>query len=295
MKHPAKQNQHKLPQVYMRQFGYEKNGHSKVSVLKIGEKFTRQKSIESFLAEINIFDIESDNPEIVRIFEALNGAFENEYLNMISEINENGELSEKSYSILLQFIPNLIARSDQMRELVTDLMNTDAKTNFLKIICAHKAKDFEDLENQGFYRVMADSPVDNSIINRALVFFTDYLFRRTGYYDIVIIESQEGKPWFTTDNPVVFENRMHKFEMMGKDSEIYFPLSPKYLIYLHYRDSDDKENILRQLEKNKIHLATDDQNMELQQKIMKNAHQYVIIEGELKHKINTAYNSGFAQ
>ena len=54
MKHPTNQNQDKLPQVYMKQFGYDYKGHPKVSVLQVGEKFTRQKSIESFLSETNI-------------------------------------------------------------------------------------------------------------------------------------------------------------------------------------------------------------------------------------------------
>lgn len=61
MKNPPKQNQHKLPQVYMREFGYDYKGQKKVSVLKIGEKFIRQKSIESFLSETNIFKIKSEN------------------------------------------------------------------------------------------------------------------------------------------------------------------------------------------------------------------------------------------
>jgi len=284
MKSPEKQNQHKLPQVYMRQFGYEKNGHFKVSVLKAGEKHTRQKSIESFLSDTNIFDIESDNPKIVRSFEELNGQFENHYLSMISDLDENSELSEKSFALLLQFIPNLIARSDQMRDVITELLNSDVKTNFLRIICAHKAKSFEDLEKQDFYRFMADNAVHNGIINRALLFFTDYLFQRTAHFDIVIIKSQDGKPWYTTDNPIIFENRMHKFEIMDKDSEVYFPLSPKYLLYLHFSEADDKENPLRHLENNKIHIASDEQNIALQQKIMKNAHQYVIIDGEFKYK-----------
>lgn len=244
----------------MRQFGYAHKGQYKVSVLQVGEKFMRQKSVESFLSEINVFDIESEQPEIGRIFEKLNGEFENEYLNMIADLEKHGKLSEKSYSILLQFIPNLIARSDSMRELITELLQSDVKHNILKMFCAHRAKSFADLENQDFYRVMADTPTDCNVVNRALIFFTEYLFNRTAYYDIVIIRSQEGKPWFTSDNPVVFENQMKRFEIMGPDSEVYFPLNPDYLIYLHYPGSGNQENPLRRLEKNTIHFASDEQN-----------------------------------
>jgi len=285
MKETDNQNQHKLPQVYMKQFGYQTKGHSKISVMKVGEKFTRQKSIESFLSETNIFDIKSDKPKIVRIFEKLNGEFENEYLKIIRELNENKKLSNKSYSILLQFIPNLIARSQPTRELVIKLMQSDVKENFLMMICSHKVKNIKELHEQDFFKIIAKNPVTDSTVNRALLFFTDYLFNRTGHYDIVIIESQDGKPWFTSDNPVIFENKMHKFEIMGIDSEIYFPLNPKYLIYLHFRESKDKKNTLRKLEKNKVHLADDIQNMILQQKIVTNAHEYLIVAGKLNYRI----------
>ena len=123
------------------------------------------------------------------------------------------------------------------------------------------------------------------IINRALLFFQDYLLRRVGHYEVVILKSQDGKPWFTTDNPIIVENRTGKFEILTKESELYFPLNPNYLIYLHFSGSDDKINELRALKSNSIHLATDEQNFDLQQKIMRNAQDYVILEGELKYKI----------
>lgn len=285
MKNPEKQNQHKLPQVYMREFGYDFKGQKKVSVLKVGEKFTRQKSIESFLSETNVFKIKSENPELENIFEELNGLLENEYLNFISDLNNNQYLSDKSYSILLQLIPNLLCRTDEIRDLVSYLLNSDAKTNFLKIICIHRAQNIGDLIEQDFYKIIAEQPVNDDVINRVLIFLMEHIFRRVAHYDIVILQSQEDKPWFTTDNPIIFENKMANFEIMLKESEIYFPLNPKYLIYLHHRESEDKENELRQLEKNKTHLVNDEQNVNLQHKIMKNAIEYVIIEGEFKYTI----------
>ena len=76
---PINQSQHKLPQVYLKQFGYCNCGHWKLSVMKLGEKFTRQKSIESFSAEINYFDIDSDDQRIHRLFEELNCDIETHY------------------------------------------------------------------------------------------------------------------------------------------------------------------------------------------------------------------------
>jgi hypothetical protein len=285
MKNPPKQNQHKLPQVYMREFGYDYKGQKKVSVLKIGEKFTRQKSIESFLSETNVFKIKSENPELENIYEDLNGLIENEYLNFISDLDNDQTLSKKSYAIILQLIPNLLCRTDEMRSLVSQLLNTDAKTKFLKIICIHMASDIETLEQKDFYKTMAEQPINGDVINRALIFLMDHIFRLVAHYDIVILKSQENKPWYTSDNPIVFENRMANFKIMLKESEIYFPLNPQYLLYLHHQESDDKKNELRELKSNKVHLASDKQNQSLQEKIMKNANEYVIIKGELKYTI----------
>lgn len=286
MKQPAKQNQHKVPQVYLKQFGYKFHQQDKVSVLKLGEKFTRQKSIESFLAESNIYDIDSENPEIERIFEGLNCDIENEYSDIISDLENERTLSKKSYAVLLQLIPNFIARSDNWRSFVYHMLESDAKENFLKVICAHLADNFEDLEEKDFFRVMVDNPVEE-VINRALMFFTDYLLRRIGHYEIVIIEAQDGKPWFTSDNPVVLENRTARLEIMQKESEVYFPINSKYLAYLHFRDSDDTVNILRGYNTNQIYVANDEQNFDIQQKIIGNAHNYVIFEGEFKYTIGS--------
>ena len=232
MKQPANQNQHIVPQVYLKQFGYKFKEQSKVSVLKLGEKFTKQKSIKSFLAEINLFDIESEVPEIERIFEDLNCAIENEFSDIISDLENDRKLSEKSYAVLLQLIPNFIARSHTWRSFVHHMLESDAKENFLKVICVHLADSFEDLENKDFFKFMMESSTEEAI-NRALMFFIDHLLRRIGHYEIVIIEAQEGKPWFTSDNPVVLENRTGRLEIMKKKAKSIFQLVQNiWLIYI---------------------------------------------------------------
>ena len=68
MYHPN-QDQHKVPQVYLKQFGYvDANNQWKVSIMERDSTFTRQKSIKSFTAKTNIFDLDSDDPTITRIF-----------------------------------------------------------------------------------------------------------------------------------------------------------------------------------------------------------------------------------
>ncbi|MDP3435110.1 MAG: DUF4238 domain-containing protein [Bacteroidota bacterium] len=285
---PEKQNQHKIPQVYLKQFGYlDMNNQWRISAIRRGEKFTRQKSIESFYSVTSIFDVESDDPIIPRMFEQLNCDLETEYNNIIAELESDGTLSNKSYAYLLQLIADLIVRSDYWRDWILDMLNNENKENFLQLILGHHCEDFAEFKNikqQPFFRILSESP-PSEIVNRVLIYFIDHLMLRLWQYDITFIQSQKYKPWFTSTNPVVIHNRTENNEILAKESELYFPLSPKFLAYVHFKDSKDKENQLRYLTTNKIHIATDEQNSNLQNTIMKNPSDFVIFAGEFKYRM----------
>jgi hypothetical protein len=284
MKNPSKQNQHKLPQVYLRQFGYNKDGHWKVSIKIPGEQFSRQKSIESFMSEENVFKIESDEPKIQNIFEEFNCLLEDEYLKIIEDLDIRREFSHKSQAYLFQLIPNLLIRTDSFRLNVRDLLESDARKNFLTIICYHKVPDIAKLHESDFFRMLNEPPVDESIINKTLIFFADHIFRKLAWFEIVILKSQEDKPWYTSDNPVVFNNKMSKFNFFTDESEIYFPLNPKYLLYFHCKKSKVKNSKLRSYKSNKIHLVNDKDNWRFQKKILSNLDKLLIVKGEFKFK-----------
>lgn len=282
---PPKQDQHKIPQVYLRKFGYkDMNNQWKVSVRNLDDNFTRQKSIESFTAVTNIFDIVSDDPKIERIFEKLNCDLETEYNAILADLEKNGYLSDKSYAYLLQLIANLIVRSDYWRQTVLSILNNQGKIAFLKIVTGHLCKskeEFQRIDEQPFFKALAEGAADD-IINRVLLYFLDHLMKRLWYYEITIIQSQEEKPWPTSTNPVVIHNSPEGLEILPKESELYFPVSPQYMAYLHFKGSSNKENPLRALESNKIYLATDEQNIELRDIVLKNHTDFVILAGEVK-------------
>ena len=74
-------------------------------------------------------------------------------------------------------------------------------------------------------------------------------------------------------------------EIFAKGSEFYFPISPKYLAYLHLKGSDDQTNPLRALTTNQIHEADDIQNAALQQLILENPSDCIIIAGEFAYRV----------
>lgn len=281
------QNQHKIPQVYLRKFGYQIKKQWKISILSHGEKFTRQKSIESFLSQDNFFDIESEDIEIIRIFEKLNCDLENEYNNIINELDINGKLSDKNYIHLITFVANLIVRSDHWRNIVFNILNSPGKKNFLKAIIGHNCKNIDEireLEKQTFFKILLENNSE-SVLNRVLIYFVDHLMLRLKEFDIVFIKSQPEKHWFTSNNPVIVHNRTRHLEILTKESELYFPISPQYLAYIHCEFSEDKVNPLRSLLSNQIYEATDEQNQKLIEIVLENPCDCIIVPDEFKYRI----------
>lgn len=287
MNHP-KQDQHKIPQVYLKKFGYvDTNKQWKVTVSRRGEAFTRQKSIKSFTAVTNVFDIESYDPIIRRIFEKLNCDLETGYHDIINDLDITGELTDKSYAFLLQLVANLITRSDYWRDLTLSLLNSPGKARFLQFITGHHCQneaEYNTIDQQSFYRVLNESSPGDAL-NRAMLYFMDHLMLRLWNYEIVIIRSQDGKEWWTSTNPVVAHNKIEGMEIFAKESEFYFPISPTYLAYLHFKGSDDQTNPLRALATNQIYEADDAQNAALQQLILENPSDCVIIAGKFNYRI----------
>lgn len=281
----SKQSQHKIPQVYLKKFGYvDSNNQWKVSVIRRGEAKIRQKSVKSFTAETNIFNIQSSNSLIEGLFEKLNCDLETEYNNIIKDIEINGVLSSKSYAYLLQLIANMIVRSDKWRYIIEQLLKSKVKENFVTSILAHHINSQDILSKLRVYLLTNKIIYDKieNVINLTLLCFMDYLMNKLWNFSITIIKSQDTKPWYTSTNPVILDNKTAKFDMFTYESELYFPLSPDYIVFVYCKKSKNQTNPLRLLPNNIINLATDQQNHDLQyNKILDNSSKYIVIAGEI--------------
>lgn len=283
MKAPVRQNQHRVPRVYLKMFGYRNlNQQWMVSVMKQGERFTRQKSIGSFTAEVNLFDIDSDDPRIRRMFERINGDLETTYPVIMRELAQQNSLTERSVAYLLQLVANLIVRTDNWRDQILELLNSDVNERFLKSVVGHLCRDqaeFDRIEELDFYRILVDlTPAEN--INRVLLYFIDHLLVRLEHFDIVFLRSTPEKPWFTSTDPVVVHNRTHQYELFAAESEFYFPLSPELVAYFHFQGSADRENLFRTYQHNTIQQLNDEQIIALNRQIIDNVTNYLIFPGE---------------
>jgi hypothetical protein len=280
---PDRQNQHKIPRVYLKKFGYRnRNNQWMLSVMARGEQSARQKSIGSFTPVPNIFDIDSEDPRIQRMFEEINGNLESSYNIILNDLQETGALSERSFAYLLQLIANLIVRDDVWREQVRFLLDSDVKANFLKSILGHHCRNEEEfgrIEELDFYRNLADLPTQEAL-SRVLLCFIDHLLLRLRHFEIVFLRTTPEKPWFTSTSPVVVHSRTAPFELFAVETEIYFPLSPDFLTYGHFPGSADQNNVYRGYASNQIHQLNDEQITTINQLIVENASDFLIFRGE---------------
>lgn len=293
LKYPLKQMQHKLPQVYLKQFGFQDKEQWKVSIVQKGEQFARRKSIGSFTAETNIFDIESEDDRFPRMFETLNADLENLYPQVLSDITTNTDLSDASWEILVQLTPNLMVRSDYWREFVSQILNSGQKETFLDItLSVHTGSyaELTELKNKYFYRILADSEISRSTLNKVLLHLLNYVSHHLRNLDVVIIKAPEGQQFFTSDNPVVFNPNQVKgrLGLFSIDTEVYLPLSKDYLAYFH--SSGSKRNFaLGQLKNRGIYEAQDALTQKeydhiIGNEIMGNSHKLIILPGTMEWK-----------
>lgn len=86
---PKDQGQHRISQVYLKQFGFrDKNNAEIISVLEVGNPITHHKKIKSFTREINLFDTNLADEGFSRYFEEHSQKVETHYPKVISDIKK---------------------------------------------------------------------------------------------------------------------------------------------------------------------------------------------------------------
>jgi len=295
IKFPPNQDQHKLPQVYLKEFGYLNKEQWMVSIINKGEKFTRQKSIGSFTVETNVFDIESEDDRFPRMFESLNCDLENLYHEMLKDLDDNDEVPDKCWEIIVQFTPNMMVRSDFWRNFVKGILESEHKITFLEITISVLSKSYNDLENlkeKDFYKLISNGELTNGKLNRVLILFLNYILHHLNPLKLIVLEAPEGKEFFTSDCPVNFKpNQLEgKLGLFSIDTEVYFPLSPKYLAYFHFEGSENSNPILKKLKNRGIYKVMDIMSEEeydnlIQNEIIRASDKLIIIPKELKAKL----------
>lgn len=266
------QGQHRISQTYLRQFGFQdRNKKWRISTWKLGEEFTRNKSIKIFTKELNIFDLPSKNIKTKRTFEDFSGQLETYYPSLIQEIKTNEKLSEKGLAILAQYMINLLCRVIPFRKTINYLLKSDKRDYFLReITLYHEDKGKQLIESLDKIKIEHQL---NFVIFSVWYYFINKL--TSSNFDYVILKDYQNRGWITTDNPVVLINNLNEYTLFSKETEIYFPISKNYCLYIDHRDYN-RSNSMRG--SNNEELVDIDESIQekIYNIIWRNAYQYVI-------------------
>lgn len=234
-----KQKQHIIPQVYLKQFGYQNsNGIWKIPTFDVGKIPIMNKirktlfdhlPIKSLLQEVNRFDIPDipDNPKIVEnIFQIT----ETNYPRIIKDLTINHSLSFESKSMLLEFIAFLFVRTNDFRLIINSAIENNDEV-FLNIITEGNTKNKNN--------ILALSR--DSAINVITVYSGYFIYTRLKHFKLYIIKALDTEKWPTTDNPVLIISKMNEkkhIDFMGIDTKVLFPISPSFLAFAEHPTSN---------------------------------------------------------
>lgn len=267
----SNQNQHRISQVYLKQFGYkDKNGKNWISVWEIGSEYTDNKSIKSFSAERNIFDLPFSDINEKRKFEEFNGDIETYYPKILSGLDQNQKLTDKSKAYLISLIVNLLCRNESFSKQIDCFLRTDKRDYFLAEITLYH----DDKGNQ-LKESLKKIKIDYQL-NIVLFSVWYYLCKKltSSNFDYVILKGFSNRGWATSDNPVIIKNNINENTLLSKETEIFFPISRNYLFYLDHMDYN-KSNSLK-VNKQEIVQSSQELHAKIHDLIWRNAKQYLI-------------------
>lgn len=233
------QKQHIVPQVYLKQFGYQdKHGRWKVPAVsvkdielmnRLDKDIIKQSNIKSLLREVNYYDI--PDFESNGLLEEFFQLPEDRYANVIHEIEQKGELPLKKKDMLFGFIAHLAVRTKKYTNMLEQILE-DRDYSYLLGVLEGNHRRVDHL-----YAVQR-----KSALNLLTGLSGGYIYLRLQQdFRISIVATISDEKWATTDNPVLIKcgvNQHGIIDFMGIDTKLICPLSKDYLAYIDHPKSN---------------------------------------------------------
>lgn len=281
---PIQQKQHRISQVYLKQFGYEKDEKWWVSVYQVGKETTDNILIENFTTETNIFDLPFNDFRLKRHFENTSGIIENYYRKVILNLQNQKQLTQKDKDLLCHFVPNLMCRTEPFRTFIYSLLkSSDTRDKFLNEITLLTGEN-KDIKSQ-----LSELKIEFQL-NVAICTLMNHMVTVLRDFQQVVIKDCDNNGWLTTDNPVFMDKKKHFEWIIPIEAEIYFPLSRDFLLFMYNDKSELCENKLRQLKVDKVN-EVDFLTFEgIKDKVSMNFKEYMIMPFEFANSDVTGQN-----
>jgi len=286
------QNQHRVPQVYLRYFGYEdNNGQWMISTLPIkevegmvarGVAYVNQKSIASILAEQNLFDSDM-TPGFeygARDLEQMFGQLETHYPRIVEQVEGRVLMNREQRSMLIALLCSMLIRSKHMGLRVGGSLDRSERTYFIEELTRQMRQPAGEL----FKHYMLNAEHEKNVLNLALLAMMYNLHCLFVRYEMVFVHTDNPSGWWTSDEPVVYRYDMNEGRIFSDDTELYLPLTPTVLLFMHHKNSKVKEGRFRTLDDGTHVVASNDEFAEITQLIVSGGMDFVFFNREFRYK-----------
>lgn len=271
MNHPV-QHQHRLPEVYLKPFGYRFEKKWYISVLDMTKDHTEQMPVSEFTAEPNLFDYDLlDEMEDRRHFEKLCARIETKYATILKSVRK-GQISEAEQLTVCEFMATLIVRTKSKREFFSGL-STDHRT---------KERFFEEItmlneELRSDLDLINDGLSKDESVKLISTVTGEHLAKCLSQFDFVILKAPSGKSWFTSDNPVVIHDTEYEGMIISFESEVYFPFSKNYCFFFYHPNAEIKDHPLKKVKPRSVHECDEVSHAYIHFLIQRNIDRYLLI------------------
>lgn len=272
---PINQGQHRVPKTYLKQFGYKnKDNMWEISVYEHGNPITKNKSIEGFTKESNIFDISflDLNHQARRLIEKNCQKVETFYPKLIKTLNEESRLNYQSKDYLINFIPSLLGRSFYYRKFIGLLLGPLTRDTFIDEITMFQT----DIKHINFLKAIPNNLKISDQINLFLGHVISHFVNILRSFNFIVFKDYDNRRWITSDNPVIIDNKNNHEHLIALEAEIYFPISKNYFLFM-YHPRIKFENPLRNYPDCSIQQADEHIHDLLAEKIKNHEFRYIII------------------
>jgi hypothetical protein len=274
MDHHESQKQHRVPQVYLKQFGFEKDKIWYITIFDHAKNHTEDVSIKEFNYAINEFDLPSHDYKEKRHFELTAGKIEGMYKMVLNSIKNQRLLKQKHEDILRHFSSSLIVRSERHRSFFSEMLGDQkVRDRFLEeVTLFDKTNTPEDIK-------LAFSVLDSSM-HLPLIqgILANHLVRVFRSFNAIILKDFDNRGWFTSDDPVCIDYQDNYSWLIPPEAEIYLPLSRELCLFLYNDHVQTKNtNPLRKLKINKIHPLNEYTHDTITKKIILNRNKSLIV------------------
>ena len=277
--HPYQQ-QHRISRIYLKSWSFTKDNIELLTVFDLILFAIEEVPVDKFTTTINEFDLPSKHPIERRHYETTAAKVEGWYPMVLNTIRNQKRLTERHEDILRHFVSLLYCRSEVIREEFDFFLRyPSARDKFINEITQLQQKGDNPAED-----ILLALQVVKKEKRLALItgIITNHYARVFRSFSAVILGSKGCMSWLTTDLPVVIDKQENFNYLICWDSEVYFPLSPEYCLFLFHPKSSLNSNPLRRAAPNKIHLLDDKDVDTINQKILKETYRYLILPQQYK-------------